>query len=50
MTPVISILAMTFVFALAIIALANGIDGAVLASAFAIIGGIGGYTVGKKLP
>ncbi|MBA7571906.1 hypothetical protein ES708_13676 [subsurface metagenome] len=48
MNPAISLIAICCITALAIIALANGIDGAVLASAFALIGGIAGYS-GKKV-
>ncbi|MBA7534808.1 hypothetical protein ES705_27058 [subsurface metagenome] len=48
MNPVISLIAICCITALAAIALANGINGAVLASAFALIGGIAGYS-GKKV-
>ena len=48
MNPVVSLFAICCITALAIIALANGINGAVLASSFALIGGIAGYS-GKKV-
>lgn len=48
MNPVISLVAICCITALAVVALANGIDGAFMASACALIGGIAGYS-GKKV-
>lgn len=42
------ILAIIAVAQVATVALLKGVDGAVLISAFAIIGGLGGYEIGKK--
>lgn len=45
---VIILFAMSCILTLAIISLIKGIDGAVLASAFTVIAGLGGYTAGKR--
>jgi len=47
-TIVTAVVAMLCITALAAIALANGVDGAMFMSAIAIIGGLGGYAVGIK--
>jgi len=43
-TPIIAILAIT---TLECVALSNGINGATFASTLAIIGGLGGFTIGR---
>lgn len=43
-----TILAIICITALEIIALANGINGALLAGSIAIIAGLGGYAIKKK--
>ncbi|MBA7707171.1 hypothetical protein ES703_116040 [subsurface metagenome] len=40
--------AIVAVLILATVAVLKGIDGAVLISAFTILGGLGGYEIGKK--
>lgn len=44
-TVIIAIIAVT---TLATVALLKGMNGAVLLSAFSIIGGLGGYEIGRK--
>jgi len=43
-----AIIAMLLIAMLAVVAIVNHIDGVILASAFTIIGGLGGYAIGKK--
>jgi len=45
LTPVIAILA---IVALEIVAITQGINGALLAGSIAIIAGLGGFTAGRK--
>lgn len=45
---VIILFAMSAVMTLCIIALLKNIDGAVLASGFTVIGGLGGWSAGKR--
>lgn len=44
------IIAMLLIAMLEIVAIANNINGALLAGSIAIIAGLGGYTAGKKRP
>jgi len=47
---IVTTIAILCITALEIIALANDINGALLAGSIAIIAGLGGYTAGKKRP
>lgn len=44
----IGMIAIVAIFGLLAIALVNGINGAILASGIAVIGGIGGYMAGRR--
>lgn len=46
--PILGILAILCITALEVLALANGINGALLAGSIAVIAGLGGYEIGKK--
>lgn len=45
---IVSIIAILAIVALEIVAITQGINGALLAGSIAIIAGLGGYTAGKK--
>jgi len=46
---IVAILSILCITALEVVALCNGINGALMAGSIAIIAGLGGYTAGKKL-